>query len=196
MMSPAALDTLVSAACAGDERAFAKLSDHYRRRLLAHCYRIVCSVEDSEDLVQETFLRAWQSRASFRGPSYAAWLYRIATNVCMDALKRRRRRPAIAAESRRVGGARAHSRNRGGAARDARQPRDGCARLLGRRPAPPAAPARRARAACRARLVLEGRGAAARVERRLGQQRAPAGAPQPVRQVARAAARVGLGARS
>jgi RNA polymerase sigma-70 factor, ECF subfamily len=99
MMSPAALDMLVSAVCAGDERAFAKLSDHYRGRLLAHCHRIVCSVEDSEDLVQETFLRAWQSRASFRGPSYAAWLYRIATNVSIDALKRRRRRPAIAAES-------------------------------------------------------------------------------------------------
>jgi RNA polymerase sigma-70 factor (ECF subfamily) len=97
-MSPAALDTLVSAVSAGDELAFAKLSDHYRRRLQSHCYRVMGSVEDSEDLVQETFLRAWQNRASFRGPSYAAWLYRIATNVCLDALKRRRRRPPIADE--------------------------------------------------------------------------------------------------
>ena len=98
MMSPAALEMLVSAASAGDERALAKLSDHYRRGLLAHCNRMVSSVEDSEDLVQETFLRAWQHRESFRGASYTAWLYRIATNVCMDALGRRRRRPAIAAE--------------------------------------------------------------------------------------------------
>ena len=97
-MSPAALDTLVSSATDGDELAFSKLTDHYRRRLLSHCYRIVDSVEDSEDIVQETFLRAWQNRASFRGASYTAWLYRIATNVCMDVLKRRRRRPAIADE--------------------------------------------------------------------------------------------------
>jgi RNA polymerase sigma-70 factor (ECF subfamily) len=96
-MSPA-LHTLVTAATDGDELAFSQLTGHYRSRLQAHCYRIVGSVEDSEDLVQETFLRAWQSRASFRGPSYTAWLYRIATNVCMDALKRRRRRPAIADE--------------------------------------------------------------------------------------------------
>ena len=94
----AALHTHVSAATDGDELAFSKLSDHYRRRLESHCYRIMGSVEDSEDLVQETFLRAWQSRASFRGPSYTAWLYRIATNVCMDALGRRRRRPQVADE--------------------------------------------------------------------------------------------------
>jgi RNA polymerase sigma-70 factor, ECF subfamily len=97
-MSPAALDTLVSAVAAGDELAFSKLTDHYRRGLQAHCFRLTGSVEDSEDLVQETFLRAWQNRAGFRGPSYRAWLYRIATNVCFDALKRRRRRPAIADE--------------------------------------------------------------------------------------------------
>jgi RNA polymerase sigma-70 factor, ECF subfamily len=97
-MSSAALHTLVSAASDGDELAFSKLTDHFRRRLQSHCYRIMGSVEDSEDLVQETFLRAWQNRASFRGPSYTAWLHRIATNVCMDALKRRRRRPAIADE--------------------------------------------------------------------------------------------------
>jgi RNA polymerase sigma-70 factor, ECF subfamily len=95
-MSPAALDTLVSAVSSGDERAFAKLTGHYRRGLQAHCQRLMGSVEDSEDAVQETFLRAWQSRASFRGRSYSAWLYRIATNVCFDALKRRRRRPPIA----------------------------------------------------------------------------------------------------
>jgi RNA polymerase sigma-70 factor (ECF subfamily) len=95
-MSQAALHTLVSAASDGDEVAFSKLSHHYRRGLQSHCYRVMGSVEDSEDLVQETFLRAWQNRASFRGRSYTPWLYRIATNVCMDALKRRRRRPPIA----------------------------------------------------------------------------------------------------
>jgi RNA polymerase sigma-70 factor, ECF subfamily len=95
-MSPAALNPLASAVSAGDERAFAKLTDRYRGELQAHCYRVMGSLEDSEDLVQETFLRAWQSRASFRGGSYRAWLYRIASNACFDALKRRRRRPAIA----------------------------------------------------------------------------------------------------
>ena len=95
-MSPAALNTLASAVSAGDEGAFAKLTDRYRGELQAHCYRVMGSLEDSEDLVQETFLRAWQNRASFRGGSYRAWLYRIASNACFDALKRRRRRPAIA----------------------------------------------------------------------------------------------------
>ncbi len=95
-MSDATLDTLISAASAGDEQAFSRLSGRYRRELQAHCFRMMGSAEDSEDLVQETFLRAWQNHASFRGRSYRAWLYRIATNACIDALKRRRRRPAIA----------------------------------------------------------------------------------------------------
>jgi RNA polymerase sigma-70 factor, ECF subfamily len=95
-MAPPPANTLASAVSAGDERAFAKLTDRYRSELQAHCYRVMGSLEDSEDLVQETFLRAWQSRANFRGGSYRAWLYRIASNACFDALKRRRRRPAIA----------------------------------------------------------------------------------------------------
>jgi RNA polymerase sigma-70 factor, ECF subfamily len=95
-MSPSVLSALASAVSAGDERAFAKLTDRYRGELQTHCYRVMGSLEDSEDLVQETFLRAWQNRASFRGGSYRAWLYRIASNACFDALKRRRRRPAIA----------------------------------------------------------------------------------------------------
>jgi Sigma-70 region 2 len=85
-----ALDAVVTAAIAGDESAFSELADRHRRELHAHCYRMLGSLEDSEDLVQETFLRAWRWRRSLRGrSSLRAWLYRIATNVCLDALKRR-----------------------------------------------------------------------------------------------------------
>jgi RNA polymerase sigma-70 factor (ECF subfamily) len=84
------LDALVGAARAGDESAFSQLVDRYRRGLQAHCYRIVGSYEESEDLTQETFLRAWRARGSFHGGSsaFGAWLYRIATNTCLTALKR------------------------------------------------------------------------------------------------------------
>ncbi|MGH2962606.1 MAG: RNA polymerase subunit sigma-70 [Solirubrobacterales bacterium] len=91
---PDDLDALVVDATAGDEAAFSVLADCYRRELLVHSRRMLGSVEDSEDAVQETFLRAWRSRASYRGDSTVrAWLYRIATNVCLNALERRRRRP-------------------------------------------------------------------------------------------------------
>jgi RNA polymerase sigma-70 factor, ECF subfamily len=78
-----------------DDQAFAALAERHRRELQLHCYRMMGSYEESEDLVQETFLRAWRARRSFRpgaGSSLRAWLYRIATNACLDALRGRPRR--------------------------------------------------------------------------------------------------------
>jgi RNA polymerase sigma-70 factor, ECF subfamily len=78
-----------------DETTFSVLFERHRRGLRAHCYRMVGSFEDSEDLVQETFARAWRARARFRREgqwSFRAWLYRIATNACLDHVARRGRR--------------------------------------------------------------------------------------------------------
>jgi RNA polymerase sigma-70 factor, ECF subfamily len=80
---------------ARDEPAFAALFERHRAALQLHCYRMLGSFEDSEDLVQETFLRAWRNRASFRPgerSSFRAWIYRIATNACLDVLRSRPRR--------------------------------------------------------------------------------------------------------
>ncbi len=79
---------------AGDERAFRELTDPYRRELQLHCYRIVGSVEDAEDLVQETLLAAWRGLERFEGrASVRNWLYRIATNRSLNMLRDRSRRP-------------------------------------------------------------------------------------------------------
>ena len=92
--SRAGADGIVAAATGGDRVAFAELARRHRRELHAHCYRMLGSFEDSEEVVQETFLRAWRSRKGLRGrASCRAWLYRIATNACHDALQRRWRRP-------------------------------------------------------------------------------------------------------
>ncbi|MFD2489972.1 sigma-70 family RNA polymerase sigma factor [Amycolatopsis jiangsuensis] len=73
---------------------FAGLADPFRRELLVFCYRMVGSVDEAEDLVQEVYLRAWRSYASFEGrSSLRTWLYRIATNACLTALEHRSRRP-------------------------------------------------------------------------------------------------------
>ena len=78
---------------AGDEQAFTDLVEPYRRQLHVHCYRMLGSVDDADDALQETMLRAWRAREGFEGRALVrTWLYRIATNVCLDALARRRRR--------------------------------------------------------------------------------------------------------
>ncbi len=82
-----------------DEPAFAGLTERHRRELHVHCYRMLGSFEDAEDTVQETFLRAWRARETFEGrSSVRAWLYRIATNACLDLLAKRRPKPATGGE--------------------------------------------------------------------------------------------------
>ena len=89
----------VAAARAGDESAFATLAERYRPELQVHCYRMLGSFEDAEDLVQETFLRAWRRRATFEGrSSFRAWLYGIATNASLDAVAQKRRRATAGSE--------------------------------------------------------------------------------------------------
>ena len=84
----------LAAASAGDQHAFRELTERYSRELHVHCYRMLGSVQDAEDALQETLLRAWRHLATFQGrSSFRAWLYRIATNVCLTQCARARVAP-------------------------------------------------------------------------------------------------------
>ena len=85
---------MLARARAGDEEAFRELTDPHRRELQVHCYRIVGSLQDAEDLLQETLLAAWRGLDRYEGrASLRAWLYRIATNRSLNALRAGARRP-------------------------------------------------------------------------------------------------------
>ncbi|EOD70224.1 RNA polymerase subunit sigma-70 [Amycolatopsis vancoresmycina] len=82
--------TFIAAARAGDAAGFALITERHRRDLQVHCYRMLASYEDAQDMTQETFLRAWHKRESFKGrASLRTWLHRIATNACLDFLEKR-----------------------------------------------------------------------------------------------------------
>ncbi|NUR62791.1 MAG: RNA polymerase subunit sigma-70 [Catenulispora sp.] len=93
----AATAATLALAQAGDGEAFRALVDPHRRELQAHCYRILGSVQDAEDVLQEVLLAAWSSIGRFDGRSLRAWLYRIATNRCLNFLRGESRRPQPAA---------------------------------------------------------------------------------------------------
>ena len=85
---------LLSRARAGDGEAFRELAESHRRELQVHCYRMLGSFQDAEDALQDTLLAAWQGLAGFEGrASLRTWLYRIATNRCLDARGGRNRAP-------------------------------------------------------------------------------------------------------
>jgi len=91
--------TFIAAVRAGDPARFALLTERHRRELQVHCYRMLANYEDAQDLTQETFLRAWNKRESFKGhAALRTWLYRIATNACLDFLDKRDDRTPVRAE--------------------------------------------------------------------------------------------------
>lgn len=96
---------LLAAAGSGDSDAFQQLTEPLRREIHLHCYRMMGSLHDAEDLVQETLLRAWRRLDTFQGRStFRAWLYRVATNACLNALDHKRREPPLATPARSANG--------------------------------------------------------------------------------------------
>ncbi|MGI5271696.1 RNA polymerase subunit sigma-70 [Nonomuraea sp. CA-218870] len=86
----------IAAVRSGDAARFALITERHRRELQVHCYRMLANYEDAQDLTQETFLRAWHKRESFRGDAtLRTWLYRIATNACLDFLDKRNDRTPV-----------------------------------------------------------------------------------------------------
>ncbi|MBA2419570.1 MAG: sigma-70 family RNA polymerase sigma factor [Thermoleophilaceae bacterium] len=84
---------LLAAALEGDGRAYRELVEPYHSELHAHCYRMLASAHDADDALQGTLLRAWRGLAGFEGrSSLRTWLYRIATNTCLNAIEQRKRR--------------------------------------------------------------------------------------------------------
>src|ERR1700736_2149453 len=108
------MDTVLDRARAGDDQAFGELADPFMGELRLHCYRILGSVQDAEDVLQETLLAAWRGLGGFEErASLRTWLYRIATNRCLNALRASRRRPPRGAGAGRAfGGGRADSPGR------------------------------------------------------------------------------------
>ncbi|WP_043615277.1 RNA polymerase subunit sigma-70 [Nonomuraea candida] len=89
----------IAAARSNDAGQFALITEPYRRELQVHCYRMLANYEDAQDMTQETFLRVWNKRQSFKGhAALRTWLYRIATNACLDFLEKRNGRTPVPAE--------------------------------------------------------------------------------------------------
>jgi RNA polymerase sigma-70 factor (ECF subfamily) len=90
---------VLAAVRSGDTARFASLTERHRRELQVHCYRMLANYDDAQDLTQETFLRAWNKRESFKGhAALRTWLYRIATNACLDFLEKRNDRTPVPSE--------------------------------------------------------------------------------------------------
>ncbi|MGY6651583.1 RNA polymerase subunit sigma-70 [Amycolatopsis sp. TRM77291] len=91
--------TFIAVARSGDTARFALITERHRRELQVHCYRMLANYDDAQDMTQETFLRAWHKRESFKGhATLRTWLYRIATNVCLDFLEKRDDRTPVPAD--------------------------------------------------------------------------------------------------
>ena len=90
----------IAAARSGDTARFALITERHRRELQVHCYRMLANYDDAQDMTQETFLRAWNKRETFKGhAALRTWLYRIATNVCLDFLDKRTPLPSGLSDS-------------------------------------------------------------------------------------------------